>query len=73
MCIRDRGCDLVYLETPTNPTLKVVDIKRLSSAAHQAGAIVVVDNTFATPINQNPIALGADLVIPVSYTHLYPL
>ena len=58
-----KGCDLVYLETPTNPTLKVVDIKRLSSAAHQAGAIVVVDNTFATPINQNPIALGADLVI----------
>lgn len=58
-----KGCDLVYLETPTNPTLKVVDIKRLSSAAHRAGAIVVVDNTFATPINQNPIALGADLVI----------
>jgi cystathionine gamma-synthase len=58
-----KGCDLVYLETPTNPTLKLVDIKRLASAAHKAGAIVVVDNTFATPINQNPIQLGADLVV----------
>ena len=58
-----KGCDLVYLETPTNPTLKVVDIKRLAVAAKKVGAIVVVDNTFATPINQNPLALGADLVI----------
>lgn len=58
-----KGCDLVYLETPTNPTLKVVDLKRLSAAAHKAGAIVVVDNTFATPINQNPLLLGADLVL----------
>ncbi len=58
-----KGCDLVYLETPTNPTLKVVDIKRLAAAAKKAGAIVVVDNTFATPINQNPLQLGADLVI----------
>ena len=58
-----KGCDLVYLETPTNPTLKVVDIKRLAAAAHKAGAIVVVDNTFATPINQNPLQLGADLVV----------
>jgi cystathionine gamma-synthase len=58
-----RGCDLVYLETPTNPTLKVVDIARLSAAAHEAGAVVAVDNTFATPVNQRPAALGADLVI----------
>ena len=58
-----KGCDLVYLETPTNPTLKVVDIKRLATAAHKVGAIVVVDNTFATPINQNPLQLGADLVV----------
>ncbi len=57
------GCDLVYLETPTNPTLKIVDIARLSAAAKKAGAIVVVDNTFATPINQHPLLLGADLVI----------
>jgi len=58
-----RGCALVYLETPTNPTLKVTDIARLAAAAHEAGAIVVTDNTFATPINQNPLALGVDLVI----------
>lgn len=58
-----KGCDLVYLETPTNPTLKVVDIKRLAAAAKKVGAIVVVDNTFATPINQNPLSLGADLVL----------
>ena len=58
-----RGCRVVYLESPTNPTLKVVDIERLAKAAHEAGALVVFDNTFATPINQNPLALGVDLVI----------
>ena len=57
------GCRLVYIETPTNPTLKVMDIARLTGAAHAAGAVVVADNTFATPINQNPLALGADLVL----------
>lgn len=57
------GCRVVYLETPTNPTLKVMDIARIAAAGHRAGAIVVADNTFATPINQNPLALGADLVI----------
>lgn len=58
-----KGCKVLYLETPTNPTLKVVDIERLAAAGHRAGAIVIVDNTFATPINTNPIELGADLVI----------
>jgi cystathionine gamma-synthase len=58
-----KGCKILYLESPTNPTLKVVDIKRLARAAHDAGAIVVVDNTFATPINQQPLNLGADLVV----------
>lgn len=58
-----KGCDVVYLETPTNPTLKVVDIERLAAAAHKVNAVVVVDNTFATPVNQNPIKLGADLVL----------
>ena len=58
-----QGCDLLYLESPTNPTLKVLDLARLSAAAKRMGAMTVVDNTFATPINQNPIALGADLVI----------
>ena len=54
---------MIWLETPTNPTLKVVDIQRLSAAAKKVGAVVVVDNTFATPINQNPLQLGADLVL----------
>jgi cystathionine gamma-synthase len=58
-----RGCRLLYLESPTNPTLAVVDIARLAAAGHRVGATVVVDNTFATPINQNPLALGADLVL----------
>lgn len=57
------GCDLLYLETPTNPTLKVLDIQRLSAAARQVGAVVVADNTFATPLNQNPLALGVDVVV----------
>ena len=57
------GCQVLYLETPTNPTLKVIDIARLAAAAHAVGAIVVVDNTFATPLNQSPLALGADLVL----------
>lgn len=59
----DSGCHLLFLESPTNPTLKVVDLERLISRAHKTGAIAVIDNTFATPINQSPIALGADLVI----------
>jgi len=58
-----KGCTVLYLETPTNPTLKVVDIARLAHVGHAAGAIVIVDNTFSTPINTNPLALGADLVI----------
>lgn len=58
-----KGCKVLYLETPTNPTLKVIDIARLANAGRQAGATVIVDNTFATPINTNPLQLGADLVI----------
>jgi cystathionine gamma-synthase len=58
-----KGCQLLYLETPTNPTIKIIDIERLSKAAANVGALVVVDNTFATPINQNPLQLGADIVL----------
>ena len=58
-----KGCDVVYLESPAIPTLKIVDIERLAGAGHAVGATVVVDNTFATPINQRPLALGADLVV----------
>jgi cystathionine gamma-synthase len=58
-----KGCQIVYLETPTNPTLKVLDIERLSRAGHRVGAIVLTDNTFATPVNQRPLSLGSDLVV----------
>jgi cystathionine gamma-synthase len=58
-----KGCQVLYLESPTNPTVKIVDLARLAKAGHEAGAIVIVDNTFATPINQNPLQLGADLVL----------
>ena len=58
-----KGCKVLYLETPTNPTIKIIDIARLAKAGQEAGAVVVVDNTFATPINQNPLELGADLVL----------
>ena len=58
-----KGCRMVYLETPTNPTLKVIDIEAAARVAHSVGAIVVTDNTFATPINQRPLELGSDLVL----------
>jgi cystathionine beta-lyase/cystathionine gamma-synthase len=54
---------IVWLETPTNPMLNVVDIRAAAEAAHQAGAMVVVDNTFATPYLQRPLELGADIVL----------
>ncbi|MGA3087853.1 MAG: cystathionine gamma-synthase family protein [Terriglobales bacterium] len=57
------GCQAVYLESPTNPTVKVVDIRRLAAVAHRHRAVVIVDNTLATPINQQPLELGADLVV----------
>ena len=54
---------IVWLETPTNPLLNVVDIQAAAEAAHSVGAIVVVDNTFATPYLQRPLELGADVVV----------
>lgn len=54
---------LLWIETPTNPLLKLVDIRRWASWAHERGLLVVVDNTFATPWIQRPLALGADLVV----------
>jgi cystathionine gamma-synthase len=59
----DERTRFVWLETPTNPALNVVDIAAASEVAHAAGAIVVVDNTFATPYLQQPLALGADVVV----------
>ena len=57
------GVRLVLLETPANPGLDVCDIRAVAAAAHAAGALVAVDNTTATPLGQNPLALGADLVV----------
>jgi cystathionine gamma-synthase len=54
---------IVWLETPSNPLLKVVDIAQIAEIAHAAGVLVVVDNTFASPALQQPLALGADLVV----------
>jgi cystathionine gamma-synthase len=54
---------LVWLETPTNPLLNVIDIGRAAEAAHAVGAVVVVDNTFASPYLQRPLELGADIVL----------
>ncbi len=54
---------LVWVETPTNPMLNIGDIGALASVAHDAGALLVVDNTFATPYLQRPLELGADLVV----------
>ncbi|MDE1819396.1 MAG: aminotransferase class I/II-fold pyridoxal phosphate-dependent enzyme [Euryarchaeota archaeon] len=54
---------LLLLESPTNPTLRVHDIGLWARVAHDAGALLLVDNTFASPVNQNPVALGADLVM----------
>ena len=57
------GAALVWVESPTNPALEVADLPPIIEAAHAAGAYVVVDNTFATPLLQQPLSLGADLVV----------
>lgn len=54
---------MVWIETPSNPLLRVTDIQALAQAAHQVGAIVVADNTFLSPLLQNPLTLGADIVV----------
>ncbi len=59
----DEGTRLVWLETPTNPLLNLIDIRAAAEAAHAVGAVVVVDNTFATPYLQRPLELGADVVV----------
>lgn len=57
------GAKLVFFETPTNPTLELLDIRAISAKAHAHGALVAIDNTFASPVNQRPLELGADLVV----------
>ena len=59
----DANTRMVWIETPSNPLLNVVDIRDAAEAAHAVGAILVVDNTFATPYLQQPLSLGADVVL----------
>ncbi|OAN64008.1 O-succinylhomoserine sulfhydrylase [Magnetospirillum moscoviense] len=61
---------LVFLETPSNPTLEVIDLTAVAELAHRAGARVVVDNVFATPILQSPLELGADVVVYSATKHI---
>ena len=63
-------CKMVFLETPSNPILHLVDLKAVSDLAHKAGARVVVDNVFASPIHQKPLDLGADIVCYSATKHI---
>ena len=61
--LQQRKVTLFFSESPTNPYLRCVDVRRISALCHAAGAVVCIDSTFATPVNQRALALGADLVI----------
>ena len=65
-----RPTQLVLLETPSNPMLEIVDLRAVAALAHTAGAIVVVDNVFATPLLQQPLELGADVVVYSCTKHI---
>jgi O-succinylhomoserine sulfhydrylase len=65
-----RPANLVLLESPSNPMLEIVDLKAVADLAHAAGAIVVVDNVFATPLHQKPLQLGADVVVYSCTKHI---
>ena len=58
-----KGVSILYLESPTNPLLRIVDIQPLVEEAHKQGAVVLLDSTFASPINQRPLEMGVDIVI----------
>ncbi|WP_298224426.1 O-succinylhomoserine sulfhydrylase [Acidocella sp.] len=66
----DQPTALVLLESPSNPMLDIVDLRAVSDLAHSAGAIVVVDNVFATPLLQKPLELGADVVVYSATKHM---
>lgn len=65
-----KPANVVFMETPSNPCLEVIDIAKVSELAHAAGARVVVDNVFATPVLQRPLALGADIVVYSATKHI---
>jgi len=64
------GADAVFLETPSNPGLEIIDLAAVGERAHAAGALVVVDNVFATPVLQHPLELGADIVVYSATKHI---
>jgi O-succinylhomoserine sulfhydrylase len=66
----ERPARAVFLETPSNPTLEIIDLPAVAEMAHAAGAKVVVDNVFATPLLQQPLALGADIVVYSATKHI---
>ncbi|MEJ8568516.1 cystathionine gamma-synthase [Elongatibacter sediminis] len=61
--IREQAPRMVWIETPSNPLLRITDIEHIAAAAHEVGALVVADNTFLSPAGQQPLALGADIVV----------
>ena len=63
-------CQIVFFETPSNPTLHLVDIQAVSDLAHKAGARVVIDNVFASPIHQKPLLYGADIICYSATKHI---
>ncbi len=65
-----RPTSMVLLETPSNPMLDILDLRAICALAHRAGALVVVDNVFATPLLQRPLALGADIVVYSATKHI---
>src|SRR5208282_3272596 len=64
------GAAAVFLETPANPTLELIDIAAVAKLAHAAGAVLIVDNVFSTPLLQRPLALGADIVVYSATKHI---
>lgn len=66
----DRPTRAVFLETPSNPMLEIIDLREVSGLAHRAGARVIVDNVFATPLLQQPLQLGADIVVYSATKHI---
>lgn len=64
------GARAAFIETPANPTLDLVDIRAVAALAHEAGAVLIVDNAFASPIFQHPLALGADIVVYSATKHI---
>jgi O-succinylhomoserine sulfhydrylase len=64
------GCKAVFVESPSNPTLEIIDLRAVAEMTHAAGGVVIVDNVFATPLLQKPLKLGADIVVYSATKHI---